>query len=298
MRQKENLETFLESLLLSDDAVFKTDSSITTHTSLPNHITSHTSLPPLNHVQRFQMSPLPVDPSSNSNNFVTQDIIEIKTLLVKVKTLLERESSLEELSKDTHHHHDTSEQRRLLEQQLETMKQELKLKNDKIEELEKIINTKKETVSTQTRRTQAVAAAKIISRRSVGVSSAKSLHNISISHVNNNSDRQSPAPSQEFRPCQHSWGPCANDHTYHHARPGHGTTHVSSTRPVSPWSPTSSSSSGSFHETVRHRRIETGSRYKKRALSADLLNNNSSREVGKQQEHKISIYVSHKPSQL
>ena len=52
MRQKENLETFLESLLLSDDAVFKTDSSITTHTSLPNHITSHTSLPPLNHVQR------------------------------------------------------------------------------------------------------------------------------------------------------------------------------------------------------------------------------------------------------
>ena len=94
------------------------------------------------------MSPLPVDPSSNSN-FVTQDIIEIKTLLVKVKTLLERESSLEELSKDTHHHHDTSEQRRLLEQQLETMKQELKLKNDKIEELEKIINTKKETVSTQ-----------------------------------------------------------------------------------------------------------------------------------------------------
>ena len=94
------------------------------------------------------MSPLPVDPSSNSN-FVTQDIIEIKTLLVKVKTLLERESSLEELSKDTHHHHDTSEQRRLLEQQLETMKQELKLKNEKIEELEKIINTKKETVSTQ-----------------------------------------------------------------------------------------------------------------------------------------------------
>ena len=93
------------------------------------------------------MSPLPVDPSSN--NFVTQDIIEIKTLLVKVKTLLERESSLEELSKDTHHHHDTSEQRRLLEQQLETMKQELKLKNDKIGKLEKIINTKKETVSTQ-----------------------------------------------------------------------------------------------------------------------------------------------------
>ena len=43
----------------------------------------------------------------------------------------------------------------------------------------------------QTRRTQAVAAAKIMSRRSVGVSSAKSLHNISISHVNNNSGESS-----------------------------------------------------------------------------------------------------------
>ena len=40
MRQKENLETFLESLLLTEDQ-FKTDG---------NH--SHTSLPPLSHIQR------------------------------------------------------------------------------------------------------------------------------------------------------------------------------------------------------------------------------------------------------
>ena len=41
MRQKENLETFLESLLLSEDQ-FKTDAGGHTHTSLP----------PLSHIQR------------------------------------------------------------------------------------------------------------------------------------------------------------------------------------------------------------------------------------------------------
>ena len=84
------------------------------------------------------MSPLPLDPAS-SNNLVSQDIIEIKTLLVKVKGLLEREASGgEELSKDNHDSHDTSEERKLLEEQLKLMKDELKLKDDKIEELEKI----------------------------------------------------------------------------------------------------------------------------------------------------------------
>ena len=95
------------------------------------------------------MSPLPLDPAS-SNNLVSQDIIEIKTLLVKVKGLLEREASGgEELSKDNHDSHDTSEERKLLEEQLKLMKDELKLKDDKIEELEKIVNAKKENVSTQ-----------------------------------------------------------------------------------------------------------------------------------------------------
>ena len=42
MRQKENLETFLESLLLSEDQ-FKTDAGGHTHTSLP----------PLSHIQRL-----------------------------------------------------------------------------------------------------------------------------------------------------------------------------------------------------------------------------------------------------
>ena len=98
------------------------------------------------------MSPLPLDPAS-SNNLVSQDIIEIKTLLVKVKGLLEREASGgEELSKDNHDSHDdTSEERKLLEEQLMLMKDELKLKDDKIEELEKIVNAKKENVSTQVR---------------------------------------------------------------------------------------------------------------------------------------------------
>merc|ERR1719277_1236183 len=233
MRQKENLETFLESLLLTEDQ-FKTDG---------NH--SHTSLPPLSHIQRYQMSPLPLDPTSTiPSHQVTHDIVEIKTLLVKVKTLLEKES---------------------LEDQIKQLKEELNNKNNKIEALEKIINTKKETVATQTRRTQP-AAARLVGRR---VSPAKSLHNISISHVSSHSssDRHSPGPGHHqaaMKPCQHSWRPCANDHSYHHARSHH--TLSSHTRPVSPWSPTSSSSSGSFHDTVRYKRLEMG-KYKKRALS-------------------------------
>ena len=42
MRQKENLETFLESLLLTEEHGYKTDGGSNTHTSLP----------PLSHVQR------------------------------------------------------------------------------------------------------------------------------------------------------------------------------------------------------------------------------------------------------
>lgn len=287
MRQKENLETFLESLLLTEDQ-FKTDG---------NH--SHTSLPPLSHIQRYQMSPLPLDPTSTiPSHQVTHDIVEIKTLLVKVKTLLEKES-LEDLTKSNS---DTSVERKSLEDQIKQLKEELNNKNNKIEALEKIINTKKETVATQTRRTQP-AAARLVGRR---VSPAKSLHNISISHVSSHSssDRHSPGPGHHqaaMKPCQHSWGPCANDHSYHHARSHH--TLSSHTRPVSPWSPTSSSSSGSFHDTVRYKRLEMG-KYKKRALSADLLNNNNNssdirRSSTKQdQDHKISIYVTHKPDRL
>ena len=88
--------------------------------------------------------------------------------------------------------------------------------------------------------------------------------------------------------------------SYHHARSG-----PAPSRPVSPWSPAaSSSSSGSFTDTIRCRMLETGARYKKRALSADLLNNNnigSRADIHKpkpESDHKISIYVTHKAERL
>ena len=68
MRQKENLETFLESLLLMDDPGYKSEST-------------HTSLPPMS---RFNTT------ETLNSNLISQEIIEIKTLLVKVKTLLEK----------------------------------------------------------------------------------------------------------------------------------------------------------------------------------------------------------------
>jgi len=261
MRQKENLETFLESLLLIDDPGYKSEST-------------HTSLPP--------MSRFPPTHEILNSNLLSQDFIEIKTLLVKVKTLLEK-GSQEDLLKTNDC--ENINERRLLEDEIIKMKSLLSEKDQKIERLEKIINARKENASTQTRRTQALAAQKVT--RSA-VSSAKSLHNISISHLASSSSQS----DKMYRPCQHSWGPCANDHTYHHAR----------SRPTSPWSPVSSSSSGSFHADTgsRFRRIELG-RYKKRALSADLLNNNNNNDLqtslqrsSEKNDHKISIYVTHK----
>ena len=92
------------------------------------------------------MSPLPLDLSSP--HLVTQDIVEIKTLLVKVKTLLEKES-LEDLNKGSNNNAESNIERQQLETTIKNLKEELQLKNDKIHQLEKIVNTKRETVSTQ-----------------------------------------------------------------------------------------------------------------------------------------------------
>ena len=74
--------------------------------------------------------------------------MEIKTLLVKVKTLLEKES-LEDLNKGTNNNAESNIERQQLETTIKNLKEELQLKNDKIHQLEKIVNTKRETVSTQ-----------------------------------------------------------------------------------------------------------------------------------------------------
>ena len=58
------------------------------------------------------------------------------------------QKSLEELAKSTP---DTSTERKYLEEQIKEMKAELKLKNDKIDKLEKIVYKKKEAVATQVR---------------------------------------------------------------------------------------------------------------------------------------------------
>lgn len=55
---------------------------------------------------------------------------------------------MEELAKSTT---DTSAERKYLEEQIKEMKAELKLKNDKIDQLEKIVYKKKEAVATQVR---------------------------------------------------------------------------------------------------------------------------------------------------
>ena len=80
----------------------------------------------------------------SSPHLVSQEIVEIKTLLVKVKSLLEKESS-EDLTKIR----ENDSERQNLETQIKQLKEELRLKNNKISELEKLINTKKETISTQ-----------------------------------------------------------------------------------------------------------------------------------------------------
>ena len=105
-----------------------------------NHFPHSTSFKFID-LYRFPVSPLPLD---SSPHLVSQEIVEIKTLLVKVKSLLEKESS-EDLTKIR----ENDSERQNLETQIKQLKEELRLKNNKISELEKLINTKKETISTQ-----------------------------------------------------------------------------------------------------------------------------------------------------
>ena len=71
-----------------------------------------------------------------------------------------------------------------------------------------------------------------------GVPRPRSLHNIASSSMT----------GLTSRPCRHEWGPCANDHTHHHARSGESrasSTGRSSGRSPAQWEHSSSDSSGS-----------------------------------------------------
>merc|ERR1712013_736076 len=43
----------------------------------------------------------------------------------------------------------------------------------------------------------------------------------SLQDVSSPSSGSSTDSSGQYKPCQHVWGPCANDHTHHHARRSH-----------------------------------------------------------------------------
>ena len=137
------------------------------------------------------------------------------------------------------------EARQELEARMQEMRDQLAARDRRIEQLERLVHARKENAATQvicsarTARavcgewfvisndcgwqgglagrppcrtsplhcTTALQTGRRVVRPGGRVSPAKSLHNLT----------GGPNTGQP-RPCQHSWGPCANDHSYHHSR--------------------------------------------------------------------------------
>jgi len=225
-------------------------------------------------------------------NSVTMDVLDMKTMLVRMKRLLEQDG-LEDgnISRCVDHSNEIN----LLKDQLISLQSLVEEKDQRIQQLEARLNMPTETISTQTiRNPLPVQNTKVIR--------PLSLHNLSYT---NNQGATSP-----YRPCHHVWGPCANDHTHHHSRGGQDEAHNqqsrssstgrTSTRSRSPWGYSSSSSSGSSpvaRKTMKMKEKLSGNGKYNRTSSMDLLTNNpvyQSNVTSRTEGHKLCIYVNQK----
>jgi len=128
-------------------------------------------------------------------NGVCQQVLELKILLLQLRRLLDWTNTANDAS--SAEPADIVEENQQLREQLKVLQREVPEKDERIKQLEKIFdenNRKALSQVTQTRPT--------------------SLQDVSLQ------SRSSPDRGQ-YKPCQHVWGPCANDHTHHHARRAH-----------------------------------------------------------------------------
>jgi len=124
----------------------------------------------------------------SSYNSLMKQVVEFKIILHQLKRILEQ-SSEQNGNRET----------QLYEERIADLEKEINTKNQRIKRLEEILSSKRG------RQTM---------RQCLSVRSGRG----------QSSPARSPCPSSDvMKPCNHVWGPCANDHTNHHARRGRGT---------------------------------------------------------------------------
>jgi len=187
-------------------------------------------------------------------NNVSMDVLDIKTMLLKVKRLLEQQDVPVDVPscKCGHNPVEVAQLRSVVA----SLQVQLNEKDQKIRQLEEEIRNKAKDAATQL---SGPNTQKTVHR-------PHSLHNLS---------------SASSRPCHHVWGPCAADHSHHHGRSG-GETHQSrasstsrtSGRSSSPWGYSSSGSSGSSPviKKIRNvKEVKRDSNYKRSANTVSRM---------------------------
>jgi len=130
-------------------------------------------------------------------NGVCQQVLELKILLLQLRRLLDWTNTANDAS--TAEPSDIVEENQQLREQLKVLQREVTEKDERIKQLEKIFDEN--------------------SRK--GLNQVTQTRPTSLQDVSSPSSRSSPDSSGQYKPCQHVWGPCANDHTHHHARRSH-----------------------------------------------------------------------------
>jgi len=215
-------------------------------------------------------------------NNAAMDVLDIKTMLLKVKRLLEQPDVPPDggVCKCGHSPAEVAQLRSVVS----SLQAQLSEKDQRIRRLEEELRNKDKEAATQ------------LSLPTTGktVHRPHSLHNLS---------------SASSRPCHHVWGPCAADHAHHHGRSGGETQHSrasstsrTSARSSSPWGYSSSGSSGSGSSPVAKKirnvkEVKRDSNYKRgvnsRVLpsSPPVYKSNISSATGR---HKLCISVNQK----
>merc|ERR1719219_2411947 len=115
-------------------------------------------------------------------------VVDFKIILHQLKRILEQ-STEQNGNRET----------QLYEERIAELEEEINTKNQRIKRLEEILSSK--------RGRQTMRQCLSVGRGGRGHSSPA---------------RSPCARSEVLKPCNHVWGPCANDHTNHHARRGRG----------------------------------------------------------------------------
>lgn len=123
----------------------------------------------------------------SSYNSLMKQVVDFKIILHQLKRILEQ-SSEQNGNRET----------QLYEERIAELEKAIDTKNQRIKRLEELLSSKRGRQTT---------------RQCLGARPGRGQDSPAVSPC---------ARSEVVKPCHHVWGPCANDHTNHHARRGRG----------------------------------------------------------------------------